>query len=611
MSATFRNRTTKRTDTRVRLMNEIINAIQIIKFYAWENSFAKVIEKTRKKELRAVKGSSYIMALLYSMWAVSRVSLFLTMITFVSTGQVLTARKVFIVSAYYTILNDSMVHFWPLAIAFCAEAYVSTKRLKEFLLIKETKPKVKKDAKLDIKDAGLKTDDFDKIFSSGRVQHVDSALKGEIIFKDVNADWVSAEGEATTGLSSFNLKVKPGELYAIVGSVGSGKTSLLHAVLGELEIDSGLLEIHGSLSYANQESFIFEGSVKSNILFTEEFDKQRYDQVVSVCGLERDFEIFEHRDDTLVGEKGVSLSGGQKARINLARAVYKKADIYLLDDPLSAVDSHVGKNIFKQCILKFLKNKTVLLVTHQVQHLNKLENILIIANGHIKAQGSYRELEKMDLPMLMPSDSPQHDKHEAEEKSTAAKVTEDGKESDSKPEEEKENQEVGKVSLDVYKKYFAAVKSSPLVIWVMFTRIICQAIASSIDYFVAQWVNWEESIAIPKQNGENDTIPNDSTFNATENGTHEETRQSFVNYYIIIVCIFVVVILNAEFSFFYALLRASKNLHDMMFRGLTKTYMLFFNQNPSGRILNRFSKDIGSIDSQLPQTLFECTCVSF
>src|SRR5690349_20786050 len=143
MSATFRNRTTKRTDVRVRLMNEIINGIQIIKFYAWEQSFAKVIEKTRKKELQAVKGSSYIMALLYSMWAVSRVSLFLTMITYVSTGNVLTARKVFIVSAFYNILNESMVHFWPLAISFCAQGYVSTKRLKEFLLIKENKPQVK------------------------------------------------------------------------------------------------------------------------------------------------------------------------------------------------------------------------------------------------------------------------------------------------------------------------------------------------------------------------------------------------------------------------------------------------------------------------------------
>lgn len=538
----------------------------------WEQNFAKVIEKTRKKELRAVKGSSYIMALLYSMWAVSRVSLFLTMITFVSTGHVLTARKVFIVSAYYTILNDSMVHFWPLAIAFCAEAYVSTKRLKEFLLMKETKPQVKKDtnsdAKLDIKDAGLKTDDFDKIIPNGRVQHVESALKGEIIFKDVTADWVSADGEATTGLSSFNLKITPGQLYAIVGSVGSGKTSLLHAILGELEIDSGLIEIHGSLSYANQESFIFEGSVKSNILFTEEFDKQRYDQVVSACGLTKDFEIFEHRDDTLVGEKGVSLSGGQKARINLARAVYKKADIYLLDDPLSAVDSHVGKNIFKECILKLLKNKTVLLVTHQIQHLNKLENILVIANGHIKAQGSYKELEKLELPMLMPSDSPQHDKHEVEEKSTTAKETEKITESETKPEEEKENQEVGKVSLDVYKKYFAAVKSSPLVIWVMLMRIVCQAIASSIDYFVAQWVNWEESIATTKSFDEvlDDEGPINSTLNATVNDSNNETRQSFVHYYIIIVCIFVVVILNAEFSFFYSLLRASKNLHDMMFR---------------------------------------------
>lgn len=562
MSATFRNRTTKRTDIRVRLMNEIINGIQIIKFYAWEENFAKIIAKTRVKELKAVKGSSYIMALLYSMWAVSRVSLFLTMITYVYAGNVLTARKVFIVSAFYNILNESMVHFWPLAIAFCAEGYVSTRRLKEFLLIKETKPPVSSkdgDSINDIKKVNPTStvnqiiEDYKSLVPSGRTHTIESPNKGMISFEDVTAAWVNEEGEATTGLSSINLRISPGELYAIVGTVGSGKTSLLHAILGELELDSGLLEVHGALSYANQESFIFEGSIKSNILFTEEHDEKRYSEVVSVCGLTKDFEIFEFGDETLVGEKGVSLSGGQKARISLARAVYKKADIYLLDDPLSAVDSHVGKNIFKQCVTKFLKNKTVLLVTHQIQHLNKVQNILIISNGQIKAQGSYKELEKMDLGLLMPSDNAQNEKNENDEKTLSPLMRSlSMKEDDAKPDEVNENQEAGKVSLDVYKKYFKAIKNIPLVIWVLSLRVICQAIASFIDYFVAQWVNWEESVVEAARE------KNNTAFNSTDNDTQtsiDETRQSFVNYYIIIIVVFVIVILNAEFSFFFALIK--------------------------------------------------------
>lgn len=538
-------------------MNEIINGIQIIKFYAWEQNFAKVIEKTRKKELQAVKGSSYIMALLYSMWAISRVSLFLTLVTYVSSGNVLTARKVFIVSAFYNILNDSMVHFWPLAISFCAQAYVSTKRLKEFLLMKETKPLLKsmesESLKNNLKNENL-IEDIKIILPTKRIHISESSAKGAILFENVTGNWVNEDGEATTGLNMINLKISSGELYAIVGAVGSGKTSLLHAILGELELDSGTLEVHGALSFANQESFIFEGSIRSNILFTNEYNSQRYDDVVRVCGLQKDFELFEHGDDTLVGEKGISLSGGQKARINLARAVYKEADIYLLDDPLSAVDSHVGKNIFKECILKFLKDKTVMLVTHQIQHLNKVNNILVIANGEIKAQGSYKDLEKMNISMLMPLDSPQHEAKEAEEKKpTLLERIKSINDNDSKPEEEKENQEEGTVNLEVYKKYFKSIKSIPLGIFVLSLRVFCQAIASSLDYFVAQWVNWEESLVA--QNAGVNSTSNFTDDSIIQTDLVDEKRQSFINYYIFIVVLFVVVILNSEFSFFYALIR--------------------------------------------------------
>jgi ABC-type multidrug transport system fused ATPase/permease subunit len=174
--------------------------------------------------------------------------------------------------------------------------------------------------------------------------------------------------------------------------------------------------------------------------------------------------------------------------------------------------------------------------------------------------------------------------------------------------EDRESQEEGTVSLEVYKKYFKAIQSLPLVIFVLVLRVINQAVASFIDYFVAQWVNWEESLASEKQLYGSAT--NTTEDSAAASTSIDDKRQSFVNYYIMIIVIFVILILNAEFSFFYSLIRASKNLHDYMFRGLTQTYMQFFNQNPSGRILNRFSKDIGSIDTALPTTLFECICVS-
>lgn len=173
----------------------------------------------------------------------------------------------------------------------------------------------------------------------------------------------------------------PGQLLAVIGPVGGGKSSLLHVILQELPLSEGTLKVNGEISYASQEPWLFAGTVRQNILFGLPMDKQRYNTVVKKCALERDFTLLPYGDRTIVGDRGVSLSGGQRARINLARAVYKEADIYLLDDPLSAVDTHVGKQLFKQCITGYLKNKIVILVTHQIQYLQELDNILYLEEG--------------------------------------------------------------------------------------------------------------------------------------------------------------------------------------------------------------------------------------
>lgn len=151
--------------------------------------------------------------------------------------------------------------------------------------------------------------------------------------------------------------------------VGSGKGSILNAILGEMPITDGKVMIKGQISYASQEPWVFPGTLRQNVLFGQDMDPERYFKVLEVCALNRDINNFEHGDLTLVGERGVALSGGQKARVNLARSIYRKADIYLLDDPLSAVDAHVGRHLFEACIKTFLKDKAVILVTHQIQHL--------------------------------------------------------------------------------------------------------------------------------------------------------------------------------------------------------------------------------------------------
>lgn len=198
---------------------------------------------------------------------------------------------------------------------------------------------------------------------------------------NLSAKWNPAS--TTDQLHNINLKIDKGKLVGIIGPVGCGKSTLLQTLLGELETSSGTTEINGTISYASQEPWVFAASVRQNILFGQAYDKALYSKVVEVCSLKRDFEQFPHGDMTMVGDRGASLSGGQKARINLARAVYRKADIYLLDDPLSAVDTHVGKHLFDVCINDYLASKTVILVTHQLQYMKDTDHLVILRDVSI------------------------------------------------------------------------------------------------------------------------------------------------------------------------------------------------------------------------------------
>lgn len=172
--------------------------------------------------------------------------------------------------------------------------------------------------------------------------------------RDVSARWTTGERTQLV-LQNVNLHAKEGELHVIIGAVGAGKSTVLQVILGELSADSGVIEVNGTMSYAGQEPWLFDGTVRQNIVFVDDFDDRRYAEVINACALKSDLDALPAGDATAVGERGISLSGGQRARISLARAVYKQADVYLLDDPLSAVDAAVGQHIYAECIEKFLK----------------------------------------------------------------------------------------------------------------------------------------------------------------------------------------------------------------------------------------------------------------
>ncbi|XP_058443653.1 ATP-binding cassette sub-family C member 4-like [Malaya genurostris] len=628
-ASAYRMKAAKRTDSRVSLMNEIIHGIQVIKMYTWESRFAKMVKQVRRKEINAIRGGTYIRATLTSFFVISRVSIFLSLLSYTYTGNLITARKVFITSSFFSILNESMVHFWPLAITFCAEAYISVKRVQEFLLTTEGKPRTKAIASATEKGGGASIENEEKkvvksngtVDNSGenerllmarRVVNLNSEKKG-IVMEDVTASWFMSEEESNVGITSVTTTIEEGRLCVVIGSVGSGKTTFLQVLLGELEVDEGLVQINGSVSYAAQEPWLFEDSIRNNILFVEEYDEQRYLTVIKICALERDFELFPHGDQTIVGERGISLSGGQKARVNLARAVYKRSDIYLLDDPLSAVDTHVGKHIYEMCIRDFLSNKVCVLVTHQLQYLKDVQHVLLMEAGCVKTQGTFRELKRTRLDSitsLSSEDSSPEDQFEQDFKESTVDCEKKFLDETKQQETVKESLEKGKVKLSVYKTYMTSLDNYLWIVLVVLLLILAQLALSAVDYFIAEWVNWEESLVAKtfelKENQTTDTQLENITLASND---HDEKRYQFIVTYAVLIGAFVYLIVQRTFSFSSTCLRISMTLHDRMFQGLTRATMHFFNTNPSGRILNRFSNDIGAIDTELPFSLFECITI--
>ncbi|XP_066143763.1 probable multidrug resistance-associated protein lethal(2)03659 isoform X2 [Euwallacea fornicatus] len=615
----FRLRTALRTDERVRLMSEIIHGIQVIKMYAWEKPFAKLVELVRRTEIKAIKRSSYMRGIQLSFIIYNtRIAIFASILAYVLFGYNVTAEKVFVLTSFYNILRQTMTVFFPQGIGQVAEAMVSIGRLNKFMQYSETETaRASKEANIQSttsQESGTKKNQF------------------EIYIKNAYAKWTESMSENT--LADISLMVPSGGLLAVIGPVGSGKSSLLHLMLKELSLTSGDLEINGRLSYASQEPWLFAGSVRQNILFGLPMDRARYNAVIRECCLERDFQLLPYGDKTIVGDRGVSLSGGQKARINLARAVYKHADIYLLDDPLSAVDTHVGKALFEKCVSGFLKSKTVVLITHQLQYLKDVDHIVFLDNGQIKAEGSYRVLQRsgLDFTNLLDKDSSEEIPDVKEfRRRMSSQVSKPERENSihsgnslevEAPKEVEEQKSSGSVGAKVYSAYFKAGGNAYVISMTFFLFFVAQFLGSLIDYFITFWVNIEQkdfTNSYTTTNGLNTSVIVLRVTDSISSGPLTNTvvaqtvakdfwhfsRETCIYVYSTLMVLLVVFTLLRAFVFFAVCMRASTNLHNNMFQSITRASMRFFNTNSAGRILNRFSKDMGAIDEMLTSSLVD------
>ncbi|KAG6463316.1 hypothetical protein O3G_MSEX013801 [Manduca sexta] len=637
----IRGRTAEKTDERIKVMSEVINGIQVIKMYAWEVPFQKVVDEKRRNELKEVRMATILRTVFLGfMMFTERTALFLTILTFILLGNPMSATVIYPLQQFMNAAQINITLILPLVLSFTAELIVSLRRIQEFLILDDradliaTTPatptsnlfrNVKGSFREIHPDAvrplsyNQKSDTFVASHATGNMPQKNSRLlrsmshfdDAAVQIHDVSASWTGDPN--FLALKNISLRLRKGKLCAIIGPVGSGKSSILQLLLKELPAAAGTVSIYGKISYACQEAWLFPSTVRENILFGLPFEPEKYKRVCRVCALEKDFKQFTYGDQTLVGERGVSLSGGQRARINLARSVYREADIYLLDDPLSAVDTNVGRQLFEGCINGYLRNRTRILVTHQIHFLKAADYIVVMNEGRIENMGTFDELASSGKEFSMMLTSLQEGK-EKDSDSLSARST-DSKDrpallrSQSSMNEDEdlpqfeaqkladEERQSGNLRWEVIAGYFRSGGNVCFLFFTFLMVILATASAAGADYWVSYWSN--QMAAFEEQLGGADIDP----------GLDVVVGQFTTGQYLIIHgCIVAAAILLTNirvFPFAELCVSASNNLHNSMFSTMIKGIMRFFDTSSSGRILNRFTKDMGAVDEILPRTLLD------
>lgn len=507
-------------DERMKRTNELFSHIKMLKIYCFEGLFMKSALEARDQEVKELYKSMTISAFqIFSSWGgpvVTSIAVFLCYEPL--NGEPLDALAAFTTLSVLNILKDALRQC-PYALATCIQAYVSIQRIDEFLQLQEIEHKA------------------------------ETNTKGAVTFE--NATF--CHGDVSI-LRNINLNIKPGEFVAIVGPVGSGKSSILNAILGEMHLKCGSLKVGGSLAYtASLETWIQNASLRDNITFYNTPNEMRYSKVLKACALIPDIAALPGGDRTEIGEKGINLSGGQKARIGLARAVYSDRDIYLLDDPLASVDNHVAKHLFHKCFLEALSGKTRILVTHSTHFLHLVDRIIVMKEGSIDQVGSIQ-----DIKLAQPAIDSDHTDTRTEISTENTQLIEE------------EDKEAGRVKMSIYLEYFKYCGGVILCISALIAMFMWQGLKIGSDISLKNW------------------------------GDSSDTSK-FVNYYLFMGLASIVFILIRCLIVLVGGVRGAYRLYEDMIKALVRAPInLFYDITPLGRVLNRLSKDQNEIDSQVP-----------
>ena len=616
---TLRKKKMSFTDVRVKLMNEVLSGIRVIKYYAWEKAFNKKISDIRLEELHILKLIAYIVAVGFTlvMFSAPIVQPILIFYTYVKTGHRLDAATAFTTIALFNLMQLPFA-FLPMGLAQFSQSMVSSKRMLDFFARSEIDDYVHKDEAID--GTVISFDDVSMAWTveESKSSNSNSGSKDAITEKDSGAvttdnieltdlsmDTATSEKPTTEILKNISFSVKKGELLAIVGPVGCGKSSLVSAMLGEMTKTSGTVRVAGTLAYCDQKPWILNATLKDNITFGEPYNEEKFNSVIASVNLADDIRMLPAGVLTEIGERGINLSGGQKARVAVARAVYKDADVYLLDDVLSALDAQVGHHVFHECILKYLRarSKTVVLVTHSVHLLDKADLIIVMDGGKVKACGSYKDLGNsgIDIQAYVPRQKVVQETDEDTEKDvsngtpsrkrtiSSAKNPVEVQKFDEKAKEKGKNlmtieeRNTGDVSSSIYTWYIRAGGIGWFSSMLLF-YLASQVVAVISSFYLAYWGS--------------------ETVKAEQLGDPLSSSQnlSYLQTFAWISMIGVGTITLRSVLLAQHRLGTSTALHEQMLTTILNAPVAFFDVTPLGRILNRFSSDMNVVDEELSQT---------
>jgi len=658
----MRRKVLKYSDLRVKMMNEILTGIRIIKFYAWEKPFGKEVGRLRQKEVEALTKLAYVTAVGFSIILLSTpiVQPIIVFVTYVSIqDEPLSAATAFTTVALFNIMRFPFA-FMPMGLLQYIQSKIALKRLERYLALPELGEYVKdtshpdtpadsvmaKSGSIAIKDGSFSWVDPDapevKPIQDEKPKKEKSASrrgsrssKGSEDASEMSlsksthslaSSTINEEGgkNGVITLQDITCNIESGSLVAVVGSVGSGKSSFLSAILGEMESignssvyiprDEQEKDMNGFVSYCTQSPWVVNDTLRGNVLFGREYDEDRYNRVIHCCALLDDFAVLPAGDMTEIGERGINLSGGQKARVSLARAMYSsETKLLLLDDPLSAVDSHVGQHLLAKAIAGDLaKGVTRILVTHHVHVLARCDKVIVFEHGRIKHQGTYAELiangadfaGAVDVSKIKKADEEdsQHEKIVDVKEEIAA---DDIEEEVTKPEEnqaalkkagetlvKEEEREEGDVTGDAYMRY---ARAGGIVVAAMV--VIIQALGRAAEVTAAFWLaEWADRMLVAANKGD--------PFTDKETAFHVGIYALFG---------FLGICGLGFRGIFIAMHRlgASKKIHDGLTDAILHAPVAFFDVTPIGRVLNRFAADMDKLDLELTQTISQGVNTTF